>query len=155
MSSCGRTSCFKGVNSDQAHTHSNFSYSMSVTHPTARTQDISTCCPSLAGVNGSTRGSHLFLLHRSILLKQDACSPLVHICHHKCLLHVYVEMTQDVTVKKGMWRCLVVHQLTLQCGMTSTARHGENITCRGMTSTTRHAHAFTHSSISCQHREQM
>jgi hypothetical protein len=56
---------------------------MSATHPTARTQDISTCRPFSAGVNGSlTRGSLLFLLHRSILLKQDACSAVVQICHH-------------------------------------------------------------------------
>ena len=86
---------------------------MSVTHPTARAQDISTCRPSLAGANGSsTRGSLLFLLHRSIRLKQDACSAVVHICHRKYLLHVYMEMTQGVTVKQGMWRCSVVHQLS-------------------------------------------
>ena len=42
--------------------------------------------------------------------------------------------------------------LTLQCGMTGTALHGENITCRGMMTTSLHAHAFTHSSISQQHR---
>ena len=30
-------------------------------------------------------------------------------------------------------------QLTLQCGVTSTARHSKNITCRGVTSTARHA----------------
>ena len=29
--------------------------------------------------------------------------------------------------------------LTLQRGVTSTARHSENITCRGLTSTARHA----------------
>jgi len=35
--------------------------------------------------------------------------------------------------------------LTLQRGVTSTARHGENITCRGVTSTAHHAarcHSF-------------
>ena len=36
------------------------------------------------------------------------------------------------------WR----QRLTLQCGMTGTARHGENITCRGMMTTTRHAAHF-------------
>ena len=73
-----------------------------LTHPTARKQDISTCRPFSAGANGSsTRGSLLFLLHRSILLKQDARFPVVHICHHKCLLEVDVVMTQDVTVKRG------------------------------------------------------
>jgi len=34
--------------------------------------------------------------------------------------------------------------LTLQHGVTSTARHSENITCRGVTSTARHA-ALSHS----------
>jgi translation initiation factor 2B subunit (eIF-2B alpha/beta/delta family) len=34
--------------------------------------------------------------------------------------------------------------LTLQRGVTSTARHSENITCRGVTSTARHA-ALSHS----------
>jgi len=37
-------------------------------------------------------------------------------------------------------------QLTLQRGMTSTARHSENITYRGMTSTARHA-ARSHSFV--------
>jgi hypothetical protein len=56
---------------------------MSVSHPIARTQDISTCRPFSASANGSsTPGSLLFLLHRSILLKQDACYPVVHICQH-------------------------------------------------------------------------
>jgi len=73
---------------------------MSVTHPTARTQDISTCRPFSAGANGSsTQGSLLFLIHRSILLKHDARYPVVHSCHRKCLLEVDVEMTQDATVK--------------------------------------------------------
>ena len=36
------------------------------------------------------------------------------------------------------------HSLTLQRGVTSTARHSENITCRGVTSTARHA-ALSHS----------
>jgi hypothetical protein len=47
---------------------------------------------------------------RSILLKADACSLVVQICDHKCPLEV--EMTQDITVKKGMWMCSVVHQLS-------------------------------------------
>jgi len=34
--------------------------------------------------------------------------------------------------------------LTLQRGVTSAARHSENITCRGVTSTARHA-ALSHS----------
>jgi len=83
MSSCRWTSCFKGINSDQAHTQSQISYKITVTHPTARTQDISTCRPSSARVYGSsTRGSLLVLLHRSILFTQDACSAVVHICQH-------------------------------------------------------------------------
>jgi len=118
MSCCGWTSCFKAVNSDQAHTHSpaHFSYTMPVTHPTARTQDISACRPFSAGANGSsTPCGLLFLIHRTILLKHDARYPVVHICHHKCLLEVDVEMTtQDVTVKLGMCRCSVVHQLTFK-----------------------------------------
>ena len=94
------------------HTYPLFLYNV-CDSPNCRTQDISTCHPSLASANGSsTQGSLLFLLHRSFLLKQDAHSPLVHICHHKCLLHVYVEMTQGVTVKKGIWRCSFVHQLS-------------------------------------------
>ena len=36
------------------------------------------------------------------------------------------------------------YALTLQCGVTSTARHSENATCRGVTSTARHA-ALSHS----------
>ena len=39
-----------------------------------------------------------------------------------------------------------VHSLTLQRGVTSTARHSENITCRGVTSTARHA-ARSHSFV--------
>ena len=38
---------------------------------------------------------------------------------------------------------------TLQCGVTSAARHSENISCSGV------VHTLTHSSISRQHREQM
>ena len=73
---------------------------MSVTHPTARTQDISTLRPFSADANGSsTPSSLLFLLHRSILLTQDACSAVVLIRLYKCLLHVDVERTQDVAVK--------------------------------------------------------
>ena len=37
-----------------------------------------------------------------------------------------------------------IHSLTLQRGVTSAARHGENVTCRGVTSTARHA-ARSHS----------
>jgi hypothetical protein len=78
-----------------------FPNTMSVTHPTTRTQDISTSSPFSAGTDGSpTQGSLLFLLHSSIPLKQDACSPVAQISQHICLLQVYVEMTQDVTVKK-------------------------------------------------------
>ena len=44
--------------------------------------------------------------------KHDACYPVVHSCQHKCLLEVDVEMTQDVTVNKGMCRSSVLHQLT-------------------------------------------
>jgi len=36
--------------------------------------------------------------------------------------------------------------LTLQRGVTSTARHGKNITCHGVTSTARHG-AHTHSFV--------
>jgi hypothetical protein len=98
------------------HTHTpkaHFSCTMPLTHRTARTQDTSTCRPLSAGVNCySPQGSLLFLLHRSILFTQDACSALVQICHHKCLLQVDVEMIQDVTVKKGMQRCSIVCQLS-------------------------------------------
>jgi len=45
--------------------------------------------------------------------------------------------------------------LTLQRGVTSTARHSVNITCRGVTGTARMLHALTHSSISRQVKEQM
>jgi hypothetical protein len=56
---------------------------VSETHQTARTQDVSTCRPLSAGVkSSSTRGILLFLLHWSILLKQDTCSAVVQICHH-------------------------------------------------------------------------
>jgi hypothetical protein len=83
------------------HTHSHFPYTMSVTHPTARMQDISTSHPFSAAVNGSSMpGSLVFQPHRSILLKQDACSPVAHICQHKCLLKVDVEKMQGVTVKR-------------------------------------------------------
>jgi len=42
------------------------------------------------------------------------------ICHHKCLLEVDVEMTQDVTVKKDMWMCSVLdlYPLPLVTGYT-------------------------------------
>ena len=88
----------------RTHTHiptAHFSYTMSVTHPTTRMHDITKCHPFSAGANvSSTQSSLLFLLQRSTLLKQDACSPVVQICQQKCLLQFYVEMTQDVTVKK-------------------------------------------------------
>ena len=45
--------------------------------------------------------------------------------------------------------------LTLQRGVTSTARHSVNITCRGVTVTARMLHALTHSSLSRQVRQQM
>jgi hypothetical protein len=94
------------------HTHiptAHFSYTMSVTHPTTGKHDISTCSTFSAGADGSsTQGSLLFLLHRSTLLKPDACSPVVQICQQKCLLQVYVEITQDVTVKKR-------HVVVLSC----------------------------------------
>ena len=40
--------------------------------------------------------------------------------------------------------------LTLQCGVTSTARHSVNINCRGVTNPALMLHALTHSSISRQ-----
>ena len=40
--------------------------------------------------------------------------------------------------------CYLLSVLTLQRGVTSAARHGENITCRGVTSIARHA-ARSHS----------
>ena len=45
--------------------------------------------------------------------------------------------------------------LTLQRGVTDTARHRVNITCRGVTGTARMLHTLTHSSISRQLRQQM
>jgi len=83
--------------------------------------------------NGSsTRGSLMFILHRSILLTQDACSPLVHICHHNCLLHVYVEMTQDVTVKMHveLLSCTPIKQtysVSLSCSMCTVRVKTSNI----------------------------
>jgi hypothetical protein len=58
-----------------------------------------------------------FLLQRSIHLKQDACYPVVQICHHKYLPNVDVEMTQDVTVKKKVCECaqLYTKHAHLQC----------------------------------------
>ena len=87
---------------------------MSVTHPTTGTHDISTCRPFSADANGfaSTRGSLLFLVHRSILLKQDGCSPVVQISQQKCLLQVCGNDIRCHCKKKGMWRCSVVHQLS-------------------------------------------
>jgi hypothetical protein len=47
------------------------------------------------------------------------------------------------------------HSENITCrGVTITARHSENITCRGVTSTAHHA-ALSHSTISRQHREKM
>jgi len=43
--------------------------------------------------------------------------------------------------------CILTWILTVQRGVTSTARHGENITCRGVTSTARHgarSHSFVY-----------
>jgi len=54
------------------------------------------------------------------------------------------------------WQLLIFKGiLNLQRGVTSTVRHGENITCRGVTARLVIVHAPTHSSISRQHREQM
>jgi len=89
------------------HTHtyiptSYFSYTLSVTHPTARTQDISTYRPFCVGANcSSTQGNPLFLLRSSILLKHDECSPETLLCMCKNLSEVHVEISQDVTVKKA------------------------------------------------------
>jgi hypothetical protein len=69
-------------------------------------QDISTGRPFSVCANGSpTWGSLLFLL-----LKQDECTPVVQFSQHNCHLQVYVETTQDDTVKKVMWRLPVVRQ---------------------------------------------
>jgi hypothetical protein len=85
-----------------------------MTHPTTRPLDIRKSRPFPVGANASPAwGSPLFLLEGSILLKQDACSPVVQISRHNCLPQVPVKMTQDVTVKKkAMWRCSAVHKLS-------------------------------------------
>ena len=63
-----------------------------------------------------------------------------------CIVSFYIavdscyfqKFTQDVTNR--------FHTLTLQRGVTSTARHSVNITCRGVTSPARHA-ARSHSFV--------
>ena len=85
----------------QTHTHTHthtyignsyLCYTMSVTHRTTRTQDISTCHPFRAGANCSTQGNLLLLLNSSILLQHDECSPAVPLCKCKILPQVHVEI---------------------------------------------------------------
>lgn len=82
----------------------------SVTHPPAGMQDISMCRPFWANANCSTQGNLLFLLHSAILLKHEY-SPVILLCMHKILLHVHVEISQDVTVN-DTWKCSVPLQLS-------------------------------------------
>ena len=53
------------------------------------------------------------------------------------------DINLEISKRKFRW---IGHTLTPQCGVTSTARHSENITCRGVTSTARHA-ARSHSFV--------
>ena len=89
-----------------------FCYTMSVTHPTTRTQHITMCHPFRAGANcSSTQGNLLLLLNSSILLKHDECSPQVLLCMCKILPQVHVEISR-CHCKKGTWKCSVLHQLS-------------------------------------------
>jgi len=68
---------------------------------------------------------------------------------HKSLVHSiysvsYMFRTLWKSNNKRIWDDVQYILLTLQCGVTSTARRGENITCRGVTSTACHA-ALSHS----------
>ena len=86
---------------------------MSVTHPTTRTQDISTCRPFRAGANcSSTQGNILFLLNSSILLKHNECSPAVPLCMCKILPPSSCGNLTRCHCKKGTWKCSALHQLT-------------------------------------------
>jgi len=117
MSFCCRTGLIGSRDNIQIRdTHiqiatSYFCYTMSVTHPITRTQDISTCRPFGVGVFcSSTQGNLLFLLHSSILSKHDECSPEVLLCLHEILFQVHVDISDDFTVK-GTRKFSDVHQL--------------------------------------------
>jgi len=68
----------------------------------------------------------------------------------KVFMYYNMKRTNCSHILRNVWKTL-----TLQRGVTGTARHSVNITCRGVTSPARMLHALTHSSISRQVREQM
>jgi len=82
-----------------------------------------------------------------------------HNTRRKCDLHVLscnTSLFKRLVINMGIrFTTICQLQLTLQCGVTSAARHGENITCHGVTTLLIMLHALTHSTISRQHREKM
>jgi hypothetical protein len=80
---------------------SHFTYKLSMTHPHKQFTRHLNLMLFLSHVHhASTRRNPLFLIHSSVLWhKDDGCS-LVLLCLHKIPLHLYVKISQDVTVKR-------------------------------------------------------
>jgi hypothetical protein len=113
---------YSGCKTENAHTHSSvldlddlkvscdthkhiltshFTYTLYVTHPHKQVTRHLNLMLFLSCVHHtSTRGNTLFLIHSSVLWNKDDGSPLVLLCLHKIPLHLYVKISQDVTVKR-------------------------------------------------------
>jgi hypothetical protein len=119
----GKYGVFISETHTHTHTHTHIyltftisAYKVCWLTTTSRTLGTSTCRLVSAGVHcSSTYSKPLLLLHSSVLLQQDDGSQVVLVSLLKILLQVYVEISQDVTVK-ATWECSVVHQsVILQC----------------------------------------
>ena len=67
-----------------------------------------------------------------------------------CVYHIVYYIITSTVLQYKPKKCKLF-ELTLQRGVTSTARHSVNITCRGVTSPARHAarsHSFVYISTS-------
>jgi len=83
------------------HSHITLTYTLSMTHPHKHVTRHLNLMPFLSSVHhASTRGNPLFLIHSSVFWHKDDGCPLLLLCLHKILLHLYVKISQDVTVKK-------------------------------------------------------
>ena len=94
-------------------------------------------------------GEHKVLLHQFCIL-----------IHHRCLGQLVrlglpyqdtISRPTPTQIKEEELTNYYITHLTLQRGVTSTARHSVNITCRGVTSPARHAarsHSFVYISTS-------
>ena len=81
--------------------------------------------------------------------QSDVCLPCA--TDTSQILHIYERQLEGVQLKSYVRTGRGPVTLTLQRGVTGTARHSVNITCRGVTSPARHAarsHSFVYISTS-------